>query len=227
MTSRCMQVAKLRSCRRGTERIMSKRSRSVRDPAAIPPDIGSEQIQDGSCPIPATWTRVHRCDQKEVSRIRQRLTNAQIVTAAFERLTKDLQDIPVKLGELVHEQDAAVSERYLAWARRGSSADDGDAGSRVVRVPEGAPLHHGLSVRQQAGSTVHSRHLQDLLAHHRWHDPWQSLCKHRLARPWRTREQDIVPSGRGNLHGPLGRRLSLDVGEVQGRIDGSRRWIIG
>ena len=121
----------------------------------------------------------------------------------------------MELGQLVHEQDTTVSERDLTRAGRGSSADDGDTRCRVMRVAERALFYHGLSVHQQAGGAVDGRDLQDLLTHHRRHDPRQPFRKHCLARPRRAGEQDVVPSGRSNLHGPLGRRLALDVCEVQ------------
>src|SRR5664280_3179574 len=96
--------------------------------------------------IPAAWTRVHRCDEQKMGRVRQGLTHARDGDGpALEGLTQDLQDIPVELGQLVHEQDTTVGERDLTWTRRGSSADDGDTRCRVMRVAERALFYHGLS----------------------------------------------------------------------------------
>src|SRR5450756_766108 len=103
----------------------------------------------GRITIPATWTRVHRCDKQKMSRIRQGLTHARNGDGTtLEGLAQDLQDIPVELGQLVHEQDAPVGERDLTRSRRGSSTDDSNARCRVVRMAERALFYHGLSVRQ-------------------------------------------------------------------------------
>src|SRR5450756_2790910 len=93
----------------------------------------------GRITVPAARTRVHRCDEQKMSRIRQCLTHARNGdSTTLEGLTQDLQHISVELGQLVHEQDTPVGERDLTRARRGSSADDGNAGSRVVRGTERA-----------------------------------------------------------------------------------------
>src|SRR5664280_788387 len=98
--------------------------------------------------IPAAWTRVHRCDEEKMGGVRQGLTHARDGDGpALEGLAQDLQDIPVELGQLVHEQDTPVGERDLTRTRRGSSADDGDTRRGMVRVAEGALLDHGLSIQ--------------------------------------------------------------------------------
>src|SRR5450756_1198907 len=112
----------------------------------------------GRITVPAARTRVHRCDEQKMGGIRQGLTHARNGDGTtLEGLAQDLQDIPVELGQLVHEQDTTVGERDLTRARRGSSADDGNTGCRVVRVPERALFYHGLSVHQQAGGAVDGR----------------------------------------------------------------------
>ena len=49
--------------------------------------------------------------------------------------------------------------------------------------------------------------------------PGEPLREHRLARPWRTDEQHVVPARRRDLERQAGHRLSANVGEVgDGRL---------
>ena len=43
----------------------------------------------------------------------------------------------------------------------------------------------------------------------------EGSSEHRLARPWRSRHQDVVPPGRGDLERPLGPSLAAHRGEVE------------
>ena len=60
----------------------------------------------------------------------------------------------------------------------------------------------------------YGHHAQGLLAAQRRQQGDETLGEHRLARPWRTREHQVVPSGGGDLECQPGGLLAHHVGQV-------------
>src|SRR5437773_5978590 len=84
---------------------------------------------------------VHRTDQLETRRIFGLARGARNRDpAGLERLAQGFEHLAVEFRQLVQKQHAVVRERYFAGARVAASADQRDAGSRVVRSAKRALL---------------------------------------------------------------------------------------
>ena len=107
-----------------------------------------------------------------------------------------------------------VREADLAGPRDRAAARQRHVGHGVMRRAERTRAHQAHARRQQAGDGVNRRHLQRFLEIERRQDPGRALGHHRLAGAGRTREQDVVPAGGGNLQRPARELLTAHVGEV-------------
>ncbi len=103
-----------------------------------------------------------------------------------------------------------------------AAADDGRDRRRVVRVLERRTADQRVPRGQQAGHRVHGGDLEGLLDRQRRQQPGEPLGEHRLARAGRAEQEQVVPSGGGDLDGGAPGRLPGDVGEV-----GQRRGVVG
>src|SRR5712691_8518967 len=84
-------------------------------------------------------TGVHCADQLESRGILGLARGARNGDAAgLERFAQRFEHLPVELRQLVQKQHAVVRQRYFAGARIAASADQRDAGSRVVGSAERA-----------------------------------------------------------------------------------------
>ena len=83
-----------------------------------------------------------------------------------------------------------------------------------MRRAEGRPLHEPVPGREDAGDRVDPRHLERLLLRQRRKDPRQPAREHRLPRPGRAAEEDVVAARRGDLERAPGALLAADVAEV-------------
>ncbi len=88
---------------------------------------------------------------------------------------------------------------------------------RVMGRPEG-PRGDRSRAREESRRAVDARHFEHLFEGHVRQDGRQAPGEHRLPRPRRPDEKDIVGTGRGHLEGPLDVLLALDVLEVD-RVD--------
>ena len=99
--------------------------------------------------------------------------------------------------------------------RRRPAADQRDRRCAVVGRPE-RRLRDQPTLRQdQPGRRVDPADLDRLAPGERRQDPRQSLGQHRLARPRRPDEQQVVAAGRRHLDRPPADPLAPDVGQVQ------------
>src|SRR5687768_7814643 len=83
----------------------------------------------------------------------------------------------------------------------------------MVRRAEGAFDVDGRTI-QQAGDRVDGDHLERLFLGERREYRWKPASEHRLARPGRTDEEDVVAARCRDLERALGTLLSGDVAEV-------------
>src|SRR5262245_38395725 len=70
-------------------------------------------------------------------------------------------------------------------------------------------------VRQQPRDRVDPRHLERFFSRQRGQDSRQAAGKHRLARPGRPRQQQVVPTGSGKLERTTCPLLAANVGQVR------------
>jgi hypothetical protein len=83
-----------------------------------------------------------------------------------------------------------------------------------MRRPERPRREHRMIRIDEAGDAVDRARGDGLLVVERWQDRRQRSGEHRLAGAWRSDQEEVVSSRRGNLEGPFRRFLSGDVAEV-------------
>jgi hypothetical protein len=157
---------------------------------------------------------VHGGDQLEVRRELGLPGGARNRDAAgFHRLAQHVQHSTVKFRKFVEEQHAAVRQRNLTGTRHAAAANQGDAGTGVVRRPErpALPVLDAEAARQR----LHGRRLQRFLVGHGRQQADEAGGQHGLAGARRPDQQDAVIAGRRHLQRPLDHQLALDVGKVQ------------
>ena len=179
----------------------------------------------------AARAQVHRRDELEArgkdglaARARDR------DDTVLERLAQRLQHRPVKLRQLVEEQDAPVREARLAWSRPRPAADDRRRRRRVMRRAERRLLDQRSIDREHAGDGVDPRHLERLRVPERRQDPRESSREHRLPRPRRACEEEVVPARGRDLErpprallAPHGREVGLSADRPGGAVPLERR----
>ena len=134
--------------------------------------------------------------------------------AVLERLAQRLEHGPRELGQLVHQQHAAVGEARLAGPRHRTTAHDRRRRGAVVRRPERRHEDDRTPGRQRSGDGVDARHLERLVPRQRRQDARQPPSEHRLARSRRAREQHVVLSRGRELESPAAALLTAHLGEV-------------
>ncbi len=163
--------------------------------------------------------RVRGRDEQEAGR--QRGTDSSPGDAhdtVLQRLAQPVEHVPRELSELVQEEDASVAAAGFTRPEGGrAAADQADQRAGVVRGTERGAAHQAARRQLQARCGMDHRGLQRDLWRERRQQPGQALGQHRLAGPRRTDEQEVVPTGGGDLQCPPGRRLAADVGQVERR----------
>ena len=107
-----------------------------------------------------------------------------------------------------------MRQRDLSGTRPVAAARERRHAGAVVRVPE-RPPPADASALEFAGHRGDQADLQRLPRGQRRQDAGEPLGEHGLAGARRTDHQQVVAAGRGDLQGPLGRLLTLDIGEVE------------
>ena len=87
-----------------------------------------------------------------------------------------------------------MREARLAWSRPRPAADDRRRRRRVMRRAERRLLDQRSIDREHAGDGVDPRHLERLRVPERRQDPRESSREHRLPRPRRAGEEQVVPA---------------------------------
>ena len=184
---------------------------------AIPCDVAG-RARTGAARITAeaARARVHRADEQESGRKRPRPGDARDGDhSVFERLAQRLEGVPPELGQLVEEEDSEMSERELPGARVGTAARERCRRSAVMGRAERALVQEPAARGKAARHAPDARDLEALLARERRKDSGQTSRQHRLARPGRAGEEDVVAPGGRELQCPARDRLTADVREVR------------
>ena len=157
---------------------------------------------------------IHGRKQHEIRRIRNRIRGAgNEHPALLQRLTQNLEGLPLKFGKLVQKKHAPVREAHLSGMRRHPAPDDGHARIAVMRRAEGTTSYESAPV-QHAGHAVDLGHFQRLFPVQRGKNARHATGKHGLAAARRSDEKKIVRPRRSHFHGALGLFLPLHVGKV-------------
>ena len=179
----------------------------------------------GGVAAAAARTQVHRGDEHEPGREDDAARGARDRDeAVLERLAQRFENRTVKLGELVEKEHSTMREARLAGAQVRAAADDRGGRRAVVRRAERRPRDERLLAVDQPGDRVDPCHLERRLGVERRQDPRQPAGKHRLSRPGRPAEEDVV-AARGRELERATSALTSDVGEVGPRRPaGPVRW---
>jgi len=110
-----------------------------------------------------------------------------------------------------------VRQRCLAGAEGKPPTHEPRVAHRVVGRPEGPLGHQSRSRREEARHRVHPCHLQGLGQGERWQNPREAASQHGLSRAGGAQQEEVVPSRRSHLQGPLRAFLPSDVQEIRSR----------
>ncbi len=144
--------------------------------------------------VVAARAGVHRRRQHEARRIAQAHRRPRDGHhPVLHRLAQHLEHVLAKLGQLIEEQHAAVSEAHLARPRVGPAADQPRVADRVMRGAKRPPRDQGFAQGQRPGDGVDLRRLERLLEAHPRQDRRAPAREHRLARAGGAHHQHVVP----------------------------------
>ena len=165
-------------------------------------------------PVPAAFAGVHGAHEHEPAGVYRRSGGARdSYNAVLERLTHDLEHVPVVFGKLVEKQHAVVRERYLARLEL-RSARHGRGGERVVRRAEGTLAQYGALFVRQTADAPDTGGLHRLLAAHVRQYAGETLGEHRLARARRADHEHVMSARGSDLKRTLDVFLPLYLGIV-------------
>jgi len=77
--------------------------------------------------------------------------------AVFERLAQNVEHVPMKLGQLVQEEDAVVRETDFPGTRCRTAPDEAGIGNRVVRSAERSGGDQSIFLGKEPGDGVNLR----------------------------------------------------------------------
>ena len=112
-----------------------------------------------------------------------------------------------------------MREARLAGTQARPAADDRRGRRAVMRRAERRRLDQRMLRRQQPGNGMDARHLECLVGRERRQDPRQTPPEHRLPRPRRAAEQQVVPARRRELERAPRPLLAAHVREIRQRRD--------
>jgi hypothetical protein len=114
----------------------------------------------------------------------------------LERLAPDLQDMAAALGPCIQEAHAMVGQRHVARHRDVAAADQPRIRDGVVGRATRAGRDPRRAGAGEAGNAVDTRGLNGLGERHAWQEGGEPPSQHGRARPWRTKEEDIMAATR-------------------------------
>jgi hypothetical protein len=126
--------------------------------------------------------------------------------ALFEGLAHHFEDVALKLGKLVEEGDAVVSQRNVAGPRDGAAADESGVADRVMRRAVGASADQAAGIFENSRDAVYAGGFDDLVERHRRKNHGDAFGDPGLPCSGRT---DVAEIDRRRRPRKTGRGLSL------------------
>src|SRR5579885_441482 len=205
---------------RNREREVEPVEQGPREPLAVPLDaLGRADARRGRIAARAARTEIHRPDQLEPRgeggaaddpRDRDR--------PVLEGLPEPLQHRSRELGQLVEVEHASVREAHLAGARPRAPTEDRGCRHGMMRRSERRDPDEPGPARKRSGDRVDAGDLERGGVVERRQDAREAAGEHRLARPGRPDEEQVVGTGCGDLEGAAGPLLTAHVGQVGNRL---------
>src|SRR6266545_2072705 len=121
----------------------------------------------------------------------------------------------MKLTQLVQKEDSLMRETRFARPRTRPAAHDCGRGRRVVGSAKRRAVEQRLPGREKPGNGMDPRHLERLLQRERRENPREPAREHRLPRPGRTGEQEVMAPRGGELERPSSAFLPTHFREIR------------
>jgi hypothetical protein len=134
--------------------------------------------------------------------------------ALHQRLAQDLEDMAAEPEGFIQKEHTMVGQRYVTHHRHVAAADQPRIRDGMVGRATRAGGDQRRAVAGEPGNTVDARGLNGLGEGHRRQDGGESAGQLRLARPWGTKEEQVVPANRRHLQRSFDQSLALDRGET-------------
>ena len=170
----------------------------------------------GRVRAPTAGAEIHGGDEPEASGKRRLARSTRDADRpVLERLPESLEHQALEFRELVEQQNAVMGKARLARAWASPATDDRRHRRAVVRGAKGRLLDQCAGAIQNASDGMNSRDLERRIAAERRQDAWEPPRKHRLARPGRTCQQEVVAAGGGQFKRAAGTLLSAYIGQIR------------
>ena len=134
--------------------------------------------------------------------------------AGFQRAAQAIQGLGAEFRQFIQEQHAIVRQADLTGLGLEAAAGQRRHAGRMVRIAERAGAGQ-LALGDQPGHRMDHRGLKQLFRGQWRQEARQPGGHHRLARSGCADKSQVVPPGRGDLQGPLGVFLTLDLAQVR------------
>ena len=134
--------------------------------------------------------------------------------AVFERLAHDFEDVALKFGELIEEENAVVAERDFTRTRNCAAADEASIADGVMRRAVRARADKAAGVFECARDGMNARGFDGFFERHRWKDSGNAFGEHGFSGAGRADEENVVATGAGNFESTFGGLLAVNFAEV-------------
>ena len=166
----------------------------------------------------STGTRVHGADQHEPGRENSDAGGVSDANNAFlEGLSQNLQRPATKLGYLVQEEYAVVSEADLTRPRFHPTPDQRHIGRRVMRGAERPRREQPAVVLNQTDDGMNGRGLDRFIEGRGGEESRQPLHHHGLPGARRPNQEQVVTTRGRDFKRTTCKTLPLDIGHVLAR----------
>jgi hypothetical protein len=134
--------------------------------------------------------------------------------SCLQGLTQRIERLAAEFGQFVQEQDAVVGQGDLAGLGAQAAAGQGGHACGVMGRAERPGAGQGAA-GDQPGHGMDKRGFQQLRGRQGREQPREALGEHGFARSGRADVEQVVTAGRGDLQGPFGALLPLDLLQVR------------
>src|SRR6516162_5234149 len=125
------------------------------------------------------WTRVHRSDEHEFARKRERSGRTRHRDSSIlERLTHHLQRRSVEFRKFIQEKDPIVSKTYFSRSRLRGPSKQASVRNRVVRATERPGGDKTMLIVQKTADAVYFGRFNRFSKRERRKDRRNPLCDH-------------------------------------------------
>lgn len=160
-------------------------------------------------------TRIHCGNEEETARESETSGGTGNGNEAiFEWLTEDFQDVALKFGEFVKEEDTIVSEADFAGLRIDAAAQKTGIADGMMRGTERAFAEERFARGKDAQGGVNAAGFESFLLGHGRENAGHTLSEHTFAGAGRSDENDVMSACGGDFEGAFCGALTFDLAEI-------------